>query len=121
MTFILSYVVGAIRFFYEVPLRCGCFEALKQKVDAEIKRIVDEQYQRGMTLLRVACLKKVSNMLWKQQEYADKAGQHVPLGHTGQNPDGGGEGLWQSPQSTTRIWAVPLYHALPRLLCGRHS
>ncbi|CAE7254744.1 ftsH, partial [Symbiodinium pilosum] len=27
-------------------------QALKQKVDAEIKRIVDEQYQRGMALLR---------------------------------------------------------------------
>ncbi|CAE7500343.1 ftsH [Symbiodinium pilosum] len=27
-------------------------QALKQKVDAEIKRIVDEQYNRGMTLLR---------------------------------------------------------------------
>jgi len=27
-------------------------QALKQKVDAEIKRIVDEQYQRGMKLLR---------------------------------------------------------------------
>ena len=28
-------------------------QALKQKVDDEVKRIVDEQYQRGMTLLRV--------------------------------------------------------------------
>ena len=29
-------------------------QALKQKVDDEVKRIVDEQYQRGMKLLRVA-------------------------------------------------------------------
>ena len=28
-------------------------QALKQKVDDEVKRIVDEQYQRGMKLLRV--------------------------------------------------------------------
>jgi len=27
-------------------------QALKQRVDAEVKRIVDEQYQRGMKLLR---------------------------------------------------------------------
>ena len=29
------------------------YQALKQKVDDEVKRIVDEQYQRGMKLLRV--------------------------------------------------------------------
>ena len=29
-------------------------QALKQKVDDEVKRIVDEQYKRGMKLLRAS-------------------------------------------------------------------
>ena len=33
-------------------------EALKKTVDSEVKRIVDEQYQRGMKLLRVPCPKR---------------------------------------------------------------
>ena len=41
----------------QTPTFCVCVsqqhQALKQKVDDEVKRIVDEQYQRGMKLLRV--------------------------------------------------------------------
>eukprot|EP00435_Cladocopium_sp_Y103_P015775 s5469_g3.t2 len=45
-------------------------QALKQKVDDEVKRIVDEQYQRGMKLLRdnMYLLDELANKLMEQEK-----------------------------------------------------
>lgn len=45
-------------------------QALKQKVDDEVKRIVDEQYQRGMTLLRdnMYLLDELAKMLMEEEK-----------------------------------------------------
>ncbi|CAE7942069.1 FTSH1, partial [Symbiodinium necroappetens] len=45
-------------------------QALRQQVDAEIKRIVDEQYQRGMKLLRdnMYLLDELANLLLEEEK-----------------------------------------------------
>ena len=45
-------------------------QALKQKVDAEVKRIVDEQYQRGMKLLRdnMYLLDELAKLLMEEEK-----------------------------------------------------
>eukprot|EP00913_Durusdinium_trenchii_P023498 g22075.t1 len=50
-------------------------QALKQKVDDEVKRIVDEQYQRGMKLLRdnMFLLDELAKMLMEEEKVSGDA------------------------------------------------
>eukprot|EP00913_Durusdinium_trenchii_P015103 g14164.t1 len=51
-------------------------QALKQKVDDEVKRIVDEQYQRGMKLLRdnMFLLDELAKMLMEEEKVSAERG-----------------------------------------------